>query len=95
MTIEIGPDGQLGSPTDLAFDNEGNLYVCDTKYHHVQKFTLINNRPCSEMSLGSSDFLISIEFFFVFIEGTTTPKNRAISSYQNRYNWMIMAIISS
>jgi hypothetical protein len=67
MIIEIGPDGQLGSPTDLAFDNEGNLYVCDTKYHHVQKFTLIDNRPCSEMSLGSSDFLISIEFFFSFL----------------------------
>jgi hypothetical protein len=63
MIIQIGFDGQLGNPTDLAFDNDGNLYVCDSKYHHVQMFKLIDNRPCSTMSTGSSDFLISIECF--------------------------------
>jgi hypothetical protein len=54
MLTEIGPDEQLGHPVDLAFDNKGNLYVCDAQLHRVQMFTLIDNRPCSPTSTGSS-----------------------------------------
>lgn len=62
MMIEIGSDGQLHSPTDMAFDNKGNLYVCDQEYHHVQMYTLIDNHPCSEMTTSKSSFLIIIHY---------------------------------
>jgi DNA-binding beta-propeller fold protein YncE len=38
---------QLNKPTDLAFDMVGNLYICDMDNNRIQKFTLIDNRPCS------------------------------------------------
>jgi sugar lactone lactonase YvrE len=95
IIIEIGHEGELNNPTDLAFDNEGNLYVCDSGFHRVQMFALIDNRPCSAIATGSSDCFLLAEYFSLSMEGTTTPKNGANSSYENRYNWMItMTIIS-
>jgi hypothetical protein len=61
MIINLGSDGQMDGPRDLAFDSEGNLYVCDYKYHHVEMFALIDNRPCDGISTGSSDFFIVTE----------------------------------
>lgn len=64
MITEIGSDGQLGNPHDLAFDNNGNLYVCDTKFHRVQMFTLIDNQPCFPTSTGSfEDIVFSVKSF--------------------------------
>ena len=39
-------NNQLKRPTALAFDNLGNLYVCDSKNHRIQMFTLIDNQTC-------------------------------------------------
>ncbi|CAF1144804.1 unnamed protein product [Adineta steineri] len=39
---------QLNHPTDLAFDDEGNLYVCDSYNNRVQMFQLIDNQLCSK-----------------------------------------------
>ncbi|CAF4156377.1 unnamed protein product [Adineta steineri] len=44
---------QFNTPTDLTFDSEGNLYVCDNWNHRIQKFLLIENEPCSPTSTGN------------------------------------------
>ncbi|CAF0749152.1 unnamed protein product [Rotaria sordida] len=44
---------QFFHPTDLAFDNQGNLYVSEGWNHRVQFFALINNRPCYESSTST------------------------------------------
>lgn len=40
---------QLSSPTSIAFDSQGNLYVCDRKNHRIQKFALTSNQSCSNV----------------------------------------------
>nr|BAJ99140.1 predicted protein [Hordeum vulgare subsp. vulgare] len=51
-TVIIGGRGagsaaeQLNSPTDITFDDEGNIYIADTYNHRVQKF-LINKSSCN------------------------------------------------
>lgn len=42
MTTGSRPD-QLNSPFAVAFDSNGSLYVSDTGYHRVQKFSILNN----------------------------------------------------
>ncbi|UJR11243.1 hypothetical protein I4U23_015425 [Adineta vaga] len=37
---------QLNKPSDLSFDLQGNLFVMDMENNRVQKFELIDNRPC-------------------------------------------------
>ncbi|CAM4824083.1 unnamed protein product [Rotaria magnacalcarata] len=39
-------NNQLSSPNALAFDNLGNLYVCDGNNHRIQMFQLIGNQTC-------------------------------------------------
>ncbi|CAF0800140.1 unnamed protein product [Rotaria sp. Silwood1] len=43
---EGNENNQFHHPTDLAFDDDGNLYVSDAWNHRVQFFALIDNRPC-------------------------------------------------
>ena len=51
-TVIVGGNGsgaaadQLNSPSDIAFDEEGNIYIADTNNHRVQKF-LIDNSSCN------------------------------------------------
>ncbi|CAF4564291.1 unnamed protein product [Rotaria sp. Silwood1] len=40
-------NNQLSLPNSLAFDNLGNLYVCDGHNHRIQMFVLIENQTCS------------------------------------------------
>ncbi|CAF3651379.1 unnamed protein product [Rotaria socialis] len=44
--------GQLDQPNDLAFDNNGNLYVSDRLNHRVLMFKIIHNDPCFPTSTG-------------------------------------------
>ncbi|CAF3247216.1 unnamed protein product [Rotaria sp. Silwood2] len=37
---------KFDQPADLAFDDNGNLYVCDCFYDRVVMFTTIHNEPC-------------------------------------------------
>ncbi|CAF4016462.1 unnamed protein product [Adineta steineri] len=50
---------QFNTPTDLTFDSEGNLYVCDNWNHRIQKFLLIENKPCSPTSTGNIQLFYS------------------------------------
>ncbi|CAF3435248.1 unnamed protein product [Rotaria sp. Silwood1] len=54
---------QFFHPTDLAFDNQGNLYVSEGWNHRVQFFALIDNRPCYVPSTGNS--IIFFVFFLI------------------------------
>ena len=51
-TIIIGGGGsgnaadKLNSPSDISFDDEGNIYIADTNNHRVQKF-LIDKSSCN------------------------------------------------
>jgi hypothetical protein len=62
---------QLERPNALAFDNDGNLYVCDCWNNRIQMFKIIDNDPCSATSTGSPCFFLwrfnscSSAFFFV------------------------------
>jgi hypothetical protein len=55
---------EFNAPKDFAFDNEGNLYVCDTNNHRIQVFVIIDNQPCSATSTSNSGSSFSICFFF-------------------------------
>ena len=41
---------QLRYPTDLAFDRDGNLYVCDSTNNRIQRFELLESSPCKSAS---------------------------------------------
>ncbi|UJR18275.1 hypothetical protein I4U23_005178 [Adineta vaga] len=51
---EGNASNQFNTPTDLTFDREGNLYVCDNWNHQIQMFSIIENKPCHPSSIGSS-----------------------------------------
>ncbi|UJR22994.1 hypothetical protein I4U23_026021 [Adineta vaga] len=44
---------QFYHPTDLDFDKDGNLYVCEAWNHRIQFFALIDNQPCSGPSTST------------------------------------------
>jgi hypothetical protein len=44
---------QFNTPSDVAFDSKGNLYVCDSWNHRIQKFSIIDNQPCAPISTGT------------------------------------------
>ncbi|CAF1439778.1 unnamed protein product [Rotaria sordida] len=48
---------QLDQPVDLAFDNDGNLYVCDRSNDRVLKFRIIHNEPCLPLPTTSTGSL--------------------------------------
>jgi hypothetical protein len=50
--MDNGAD-QFNTPSDLAFDSEGNLYVCDSWNHRIQMFSIIDNESCSSTSTGN------------------------------------------
>jgi hypothetical protein len=52
---------QFDWPNDLAFDNEGNLYVSDQNNHRIQMFAITDNHACSPASTNKISF-----FFLVY-----------------------------
>ena len=48
----VNVTNQFNEPTDLAFDSDGNLYVCDYFNNRVLMFG-IDNRSCIPPSSGN------------------------------------------
>jgi hypothetical protein len=49
---------QFNYPNDIAFDNQGNLYMNDQNNNRIQIFALIDNRPCSSASTDKISFIL-------------------------------------
>lgn len=52
FTDLVNVTDQFYDPSDLAFDSQGNLYVCDYFHNRVLMFA-IDNRPCDLPSTGN------------------------------------------
>ncbi|CAF1184234.1 unnamed protein product [Adineta ricciae] len=60
---------QFDQPDDIAFDNDGNLYVCDRFNERVMMFSIIDNQSCFPSStnrLNSLPFIIFITMVLTF-----------------------------
>ena len=53
MSAGTRPD-QFNSPSSIAFDSQGALYVSDTNNHRVQRFSLMNSASATTMSTGTT-----------------------------------------
>jgi len=65
-TIAGVTTGTLSSPSDLKFDNQGNLYVSDRSNARIQKFMLLPNTTYRMYFIFSNLFHESSSVFFVF-----------------------------
>lgn len=53
MSSGTRPD-QFNSPSSIAFDSQGALYVSDTNNHRVQRFSLVTSASATTMSTGTT-----------------------------------------